>query len=570
MIVCRKCSRRHPDGTDFCVCGAFLEFDGEHVADDGAPPAPPGSSAGAAGNRSGAAGTAGAADPRAPERGAPARARRPSRRRGPGSTPERPAEQTAEWGSVQAQLPDAPLAPASAEPVDVRPTMRIGDVACGRCGTPNPPTRQFCQHCGQELAAVAGRRRQPGPAVRRQAARRGGGRSRRTLAPAGDLDGPEPPGQRGAHAVARRAVRTLDAVPRRWHRRSARRHARLPRTMALDRHGVGPRSARRQPLRARSTSSPSRCESVDGGRRDRPVVFPLQEAGPDRRPPPQHVVGDALARSRRPRAGGAARGQRLPDGRSAPTRSCASRSPSRRTWPGSASSPAATTATRRAPTFFRPRVVELRWDDQCRYLARARHRRAVRARLRARRRRGDRGPRRRCPRRPRVAADRRHRRGRLRTRPVRLGAGPAGFSVGFAAISGLDFGSKSSRPGRSAGSREAGEGGLAAGAAEALGAELVDLRCRGRSRRRRSRSPRSPGTRRRRGRTRSACRARTATGRASRRGRRSSVVVASRRSTTRTVVPAAADARALQRERPARARRVLRADRRRLPRPSGG
>jgi len=157
MIVCRKCSRRYPDGTDFCTCGAFLEFDGEHVADEGSgavPPPPPGP---------GPARPAAAPAPPAPPASSPPSAgwdRAPATGRTAepapwsGFEPARPAEPAAEWGSVQAQLPDAPLAPASAEPVDVRPTMRIGDVACGRCGTPNPPTRQFCQHCGQELTAA--------------------------------------------------------------------------------------------------------------------------------------------------------------------------------------------------------------------------------------------------------------------------------------------------------------------------------------------------------------------------------------------------------------------------------
>jgi hypothetical protein len=52
---------------------------------------------------------------------------------------------------VQAQLPDAPTAPSAPEPVDVRPTLRAGDIVCATCLTPNPPTRQFCQHCGNEL-----------------------------------------------------------------------------------------------------------------------------------------------------------------------------------------------------------------------------------------------------------------------------------------------------------------------------------------------------------------------------------------------------------------------------------
>ena len=33
MIVCRKCGRRYANGTEFCACGAFLEFDGEYVED---------------------------------------------------------------------------------------------------------------------------------------------------------------------------------------------------------------------------------------------------------------------------------------------------------------------------------------------------------------------------------------------------------------------------------------------------------------------------------------------------------------------------------------------------------
>ncbi len=55
MIVCRKCSRRHPDGAEFCACGAFLEFDGEHVADPVEPTAtqaPPAATTGMAGGAS--------------------------------------------------------------------------------------------------------------------------------------------------------------------------------------------------------------------------------------------------------------------------------------------------------------------------------------------------------------------------------------------------------------------------------------------------------------------------------------------------------------------------------------
>jgi len=160
MIVCRKCSRRHADGTDFCVCGAFLEFDGERVADDptgpgqplarpptsAPPPVPPPSSAPTTRPAVPPAGGGWGSDPAAVS--SPAAAPAPWS----GFTVEPGAPETAGPGQVQAQLPDAPLATSSADVVDVRPTMRAGDVPCPRCTRPNPPTRQFCQHCGQELA----------------------------------------------------------------------------------------------------------------------------------------------------------------------------------------------------------------------------------------------------------------------------------------------------------------------------------------------------------------------------------------------------------------------------------
>ena len=36
----------------------------------------------------------------------------------------------------------------------IQPSGRAGDINCTRCGTPNAPERQFCQHCGQPLAAA--------------------------------------------------------------------------------------------------------------------------------------------------------------------------------------------------------------------------------------------------------------------------------------------------------------------------------------------------------------------------------------------------------------------------------
>jgi hypothetical protein len=147
VIVCRKCSRRHPDGTDFCACGAFLEFDGERIADPEAPTVP---TASAAPSRP-------AVDAAATTQGAPARPSTPpptepapwSGLPGTGNWAD-PAEETS---TVSARLPDAPESERVTEPVVVAPTARAGDLVCGSCGTPNTPERQFCQHCGQPLGS---------------------------------------------------------------------------------------------------------------------------------------------------------------------------------------------------------------------------------------------------------------------------------------------------------------------------------------------------------------------------------------------------------------------------------
>ncbi len=162
MIVCRKCSRRHPDDTEFCDCGAYLAFDGERVADAaGAAAAPPGA-------------PPRPADLPPPPAAAAWQAVEPAAR----EAPRRPASEPAAWGglpggppgestwgddtgndrgptsTVDARLPDAPTRETTA-PVWVEPTSRAGDVPCTRCGSMNNPDRQFCQHCGQPLAAAA-------------------------------------------------------------------------------------------------------------------------------------------------------------------------------------------------------------------------------------------------------------------------------------------------------------------------------------------------------------------------------------------------------------------------------
>jgi hypothetical protein len=145
MIICRKCSRRHPDGTDFCTCGAFLEFDGERAPDE--MPASP-------------------VAPMAPSPPDPAEARvvagGTGAAQGPGVGPESPwsglpgsgnwADPPATTG-IEARPPDEPLTGRPGEPVVDPSSGRAGDNACARCGTPNAPERQFCQHCGQPLVA---------------------------------------------------------------------------------------------------------------------------------------------------------------------------------------------------------------------------------------------------------------------------------------------------------------------------------------------------------------------------------------------------------------------------------
>jgi hypothetical protein len=157
VIVCRKCSRRHPDGTDFCVCGAFLEFDGERIADPvpAAPatptePAPP-TTAGAPPP------DAGATSRQAPVRDTPQEPAAWSGLPGSGNWAD-PVSQAspADTTSVSARLPDAPETRRVTEPVIVTPTGRAGDIVCAGCGTPNGPERQFCQHCGLPLSATGG------------------------------------------------------------------------------------------------------------------------------------------------------------------------------------------------------------------------------------------------------------------------------------------------------------------------------------------------------------------------------------------------------------------------------
>ncbi len=166
MIVCRKCSRRHPDGTEFCVCGAYLEFDGEHVSDPSGP--------GAVQSTVGTAGSSGSLPPPPPaarESEASRWATEPAPRAAAGAaepapwsgfdaTPPAPV---AAGGGIDAVLPDAPDRVAPTEPIWVDGGARAGDIACRQCGTPNGPERFFCRHCGVSLTGAVDAATTPRP-----------------------------------------------------------------------------------------------------------------------------------------------------------------------------------------------------------------------------------------------------------------------------------------------------------------------------------------------------------------------------------------------------------------------
>jgi hypothetical protein len=133
VIVCRKCSRRYPEGREFCSCGAYLAFDGEHVADpietgQLTPPSTP------------------------PTRAPDSIESTPARWSGLPGEPPLAGQQSAP--GVDARLPDVPIGADNSERVWVESTGRAGDVRCRRCSTPNPPTLQFCRHCGVPLQAA--------------------------------------------------------------------------------------------------------------------------------------------------------------------------------------------------------------------------------------------------------------------------------------------------------------------------------------------------------------------------------------------------------------------------------
>ena len=333
---------------------------------------------------------------------------RPSSRRAR-EAPRRPAGEPAPWGglpggapgestwadeaadvrgptsTVDARLPDAPTRETAA-PVWVEPTSRAGDVACSRCGSMNNPDRQFCQHCGQPLAAGVGVRRrsssrQPRVGAVVAAPRPLGARQERRVRRHVDRD------ERRALGGAGRPVEPGDDVPGRRHRPRRRRPARLPRSRGrapscanartvlggkqyeADRQRRHPRRGR-SPRRPTSRSSRSRRRSPENvldrhantawATRWLAAVPPAPAAPADPAAAPTTTATPVDLHDD---------GDRAPPGRArqrrAPTRCCASRSASRPTSVASRSSPGATTPTRPRALFTRPRIVELAVGDRC-------------------------------------------------------------------------------------------------------------------------------------------------------------------------------------------------------------
>ena len=171
MIVCRKCGRRTPDGTEFCVCGAYLEFEGERVAEPGAgapprcrprrpvrAPARPARCRRRPRPHAQPATTSWASEPAASRAAAPTEpAPWSGFEPGPTAEPGRPS------GGIDAVLPDAPERAPSTRPVWVEAGAREGDIACRQCGTPNGPERFFCRHCGMSLTGAVDAATTPPP-----------------------------------------------------------------------------------------------------------------------------------------------------------------------------------------------------------------------------------------------------------------------------------------------------------------------------------------------------------------------------------------------------------------------
>ncbi|HET6954573.1 MAG TPA: zinc ribbon domain-containing protein [Acidimicrobiales bacterium] len=147
MIVCRQCGERAREGVEFCEsCGAFLEWEGEHLDQPGPP----------TGTSPGGPVTA----PTPPVGTPPA----PAAPAGPSPVPQ-PSPGPLPAAGIPAGPPPAP-APVPAPAAPAAPAGRGGSIRCLECGATQSGDRRFCKRCGGalDLVALAGPQ-VPGPAV---------------------------------------------------------------------------------------------------------------------------------------------------------------------------------------------------------------------------------------------------------------------------------------------------------------------------------------------------------------------------------------------------------------------
>jgi len=197
-IVCKRCGAHAASGEAFCGgCGAFLEWEGEVIAE---PPAPtPDLQAESAGGLS------------------------PDRREEPPEPIGRPAA-SSEAASPPSVDADAAEKPARGQPIAVQPAVPLerpkppsvlerptrwvdpNAISCEACGEANAPERRFCRRCGAVLGLVA-----PIAAVRlpwwkrlfgpRAAQSQSGGPAQSASRQGAQAQPPTAPGQAGASST---------------------------------------------------------------------------------------------------------------------------------------------------------------------------------------------------------------------------------------------------------------------------------------------------------------------------------------------------------------------------------